>query len=141
MSCTPAWLSEARKSWGKWILMMGGLLAVGSVGARTIPVENQLRIDLPRGQLVRRVEIEIADDSGDTWRTAEIFAPLPNPPSLDYVASLPRGTYQIATHYEILTADELDKNHGGGWTRKTVRHQIRLEGADHHFPPPKDEAK
>jgi hypothetical protein len=134
-------LTVSRRTWAKWLLWLVGLAVAGSLAKSTIPVENRLVFHLLGENTVRRVDVEIRDDHGDVWRTAELFVPSPNPRSLSYVAALPRGEYQIATSYELLDVGQTDKNHRGGWTRKTVRHQIRLEGADHHFPPPNDEAK
>jgi hypothetical protein len=125
----------------RWLATFLGLMAVLQVMSGALPRENRIRIDLPPEVTVTRVVMEISDLAGELLRIANLGAPIPNPPSLEYVVNLPPGEYCLSTTYELRRPMDLDKDHGTGSTVMGVRHQIRLEGEDHHLPPPQHEAK
>lgn len=125
----------------QWGVLLLGLLAVAHVGSVAVPRENRLAIDFPADEVVREVRLEVTGLDGQPWSSIELHPPIPNPRRLECVLNLPPAEYRVEATYEIRPAGELDKNHGGGWTRVGVQHQIRLEGEAHHFPPPDHEAK
>jgi hypothetical protein len=125
----------------RWTAALLGILAVLQVISRALPRENRIRIDLPLDATVKQVGIELADVAGEIWRTAELGIPSPNPRWIEYVVTLPPGEYRVSTTYELIQPVDRDKDHGMGSTLVGLQHQIRLEGEDHHLPPPKHEAK
>lgn len=125
--------------------MLLGLAGTAHVLTPSLPRDNRIRFRLPPDVEVGRVNVEVSDLLGETWTSAELFPEDPSSSEITYLVKLPPGNYRFKTEYEIRSkirsADADDKNHGGGWTRVGVQHQIRLEGEDHHFPPPDHEAK
>ncbi len=125
----------------QWTVLLLGLLAVGHVASSSVPRENHLRFGLSADRAVRSLEVEVSSATGEELRSAVLRPAGGNPLKIDYLLSIPPGNYQVYIVYEMRPAEDLDKNHVGGWTRVGVQHQIRLEGEDHHFPPPDQEAK
>ena len=134
-------MSPTTRRVAAWLVLLVGLSVVLPVLKGILPRENRLRIDLPPERAIERVKVEVSNITGEILTGVELRAPDPNPRSLECVMRLPPGDYRVSVCMEDRPARQLDKNHGGGWTRVGVLHQIRFEGEDHHFPPPDNEAK
>jgi hypothetical protein len=84
------------------------------------------------------VKIELIDAENEAVRSVELYPSSENQRQLEYVVELPLGLYQLDVVYEFRSITRFDKNEELGWTRVGGRHQIRLEGEEHRFPPPKE---
>lgn len=100
-----------------------------------------MRIALPRTHEVRRVTLSIEGLDGEIFRTVELRPSSSQPRSLTYNVSLPQQIYVVRVEFDGRPLGYIDKNQGGGWTTVGTQHQIRLDGGDHYFPPPDDEAQ
>lgn len=119
----------------KWLLLAAGLLALGSQVDGIWSRDNLVVLLLPKAK-VGVVELELRDDDDDVIRQARLFPTAERAATLEYPIKVPRGAYRLALSYELAARGEVDKNHGGDWTRVGVVHQIRLEGGTHHIRPP-----
>lgn len=121
-----------------WLTLLVGLLLLGGEVAGGLPRDNRLVFELPHGTEVRRVSLTLTDSKQDVVRTIDLFPHGMVERSLSHTVSAVNGNYQLSVEFEMRAPGDVDKNHGGGWTRVGVLHQIRLEGANYRFPPPKE---
>jgi len=124
--------------WGVAIL---GALGIAQQVSRAVPRENRVMISLSREAVVREVRVDVTDADGEPWKSVQLFPRIPNPPWIECLVNVPAGEYRIKLTYQIRSTGSIDKNQESDWTLMGVQHQIRLDGEDHHFPPPDHEAK
>jgi hypothetical protein len=124
-----------------WVVLFLGLFGLAHQISRAVPRDNRLVIGLSGDDVVREVRVDVTSPDGQAWRTIELHPLIPNPRRLECLLKLPPGEYRIDATYDMRPAGRIDKDHESDWTRMGVQHQIRLEGEDHHFPPPEHEAK
>ena len=118
-------------------IALAGTLAIGRQVAAVWPKQNRVIVRLPVAE-VRRVSIEIRQPHGEPIRRIELFPTSTRARQVECVVDAASGDYEFDVDYEFRAPDQVDKNHGGGWTRVGVQHQIRLEGEDYRIPPPKE---
>ena len=134
-------MSPATRRAVTWLTLAAGLVGLGHVVADAWPHENNVRIGLPPAREIRRVMLSIQGLDGESYRRIELRPRHPQPRWLTYNVNLPPQIYVIHVEFDGRPLGHDDKNQGGGWTTVGTQHQIRLDGGDHYFPPPDDEAQ
>jgi len=109
-------------------IALAGTLAIGRQVAAVWPKQNRVIVRLPVAE-VRRVSIEIRQPHGEPIRRIELFPTSTRARQVECVVDAASGDYEFDVDYEFRAPDQVDKNHGGGWTR---------EGEDYRIPPPKE---
>jgi hypothetical protein len=120
-----------------WAVLLLGLLGIGKQVELVWPVDNRLIVSLPDAE-VRAVTIELCEPTGEALRSVTLFPRASTARQVEHSVKIARGDYQATLVFEYRSAAQVDKNHGGGWTRVGVQHQIRLTGEDYRFPAPQE---